>query len=323
MSNTRSINTQAKSKSELFTAPLIVLILYVGAMWVVGCDNQNKFDTISPAAVSDLNSIALNDSVVMLQWAAPGDDGYEGSASTYDIRYATNAERLSDSWNSCAAIDLVPVPAVAYSRDSTIVDKLTPSTTYHFGLKSSDENNNWSRISNITSSNTESSPLLVLSTTVITFSNDSTEVLIQIANGGARRINWTMDCDVTWLSVYPDSGIVGSEADSVWVRACLLGKDAGRYTGNIVVESTGAPSTVVEIEMNLSESCSFEMIPVPSGTFTMGSGDGACQIVHEVTLTNSFSIGKHEVTNQEYIKALQWAHDRGLVLKQASSESYF
>jgi formylglycine-generating enzyme required for sulfatase activity len=38
-----------------------------------------------------------------------------------------------------------------------------------------------------------------------------------------------------------------------------------------------------------------------------------------VTLTRDFYIGQHEVTNQEYMEALQWAYDRGCVTATTST----
>lgn len=52
------------------------------------------------------------------------------------------------------------------------------------------------------------------------------------------------------------------------------------------------------------------MAPVPAGSFTMGDGIGECGWdVREVTLAHDFLIGEFEVTNQEYVTALQWAVD--------------
>jgi formylglycine-generating enzyme required for sulfatase activity len=64
------------------------------------------------------------------------------------------------------------------------------------------------------------------------------------------------------------------------------------------------------------------MIRVPAGTFTMGdsaySSQYECEMdIHEVTLTRDFWIGQHEVTNQEYMEALQWAYDNGYVTVEA------
>ena len=66
-----------------------------------------------------------------------------------------------------------------------------------------------------------------------------------------------------------------------------------------------------------------DVLLVPAGTFTMGDGQegygGECE--HEVTLTRSFWLGQYEVTNQQYIEAVQWAYDRGFVTATSSSVS--
>lgn len=62
------------------------------------------------------------------------------------------------------------------------------------------------------------------------------------------------------------------------------------------------------------------MVAVPGGDFTMGDGvayGGLDQ--HRVTLTHDFYLGQHEVTNQEYAEALQWAYDRGFVTATTTS----
>jgi sulfatase modifying factor 1 len=64
-----------------------------------------------------------------------------------------------------------------------------------------------------------------------------------------------------------------------------------------------------------------EMVSVPAGAFLMGSADFQnAQPVHEVTLTNDFSIGKYEVTNQQYADALNYAMAKGYLDKDAISE---
>ena len=63
-----------------------------------------------------------------------------------------------------------------------------------------------------------------------------------------------------------------------------------------------------------------EMVTVPSGSFTMGDGVAYCgQREREVTLTEDFYLGQHEVTNAEYAEALQWAYDHGYVTATTSS----
>ena len=52
-----------------------------------------------------------------------------------------------------------------------------------------------------------------------------------------------------------------------------------------------------------------EWIFVPAGSFQMGHPSIAAP-VHEVTLTHDYYLSGTEITNGEYLKALQWAYDR-------------
>jgi len=64
-----------------------------------------------------------------------------------------------------------------------------------------------------------------------------------------------------------------------------------------------------------------EFIRIQAGTFQMGSTLGSTNElpVHTVTLTRDYELGTTEVTNQQYLEALQWAHDAGLVTATPTS----
>jgi formylglycine-generating enzyme required for sulfatase activity len=51
-----------------------------------------------------------------------------------------------------------------------------------------------------------------------------------------------------------------------------------------------------------------DMTLIPAGQFMMGQA-GVATPEHLVTLTNDFLLGRTEVTNQQYLEALQWAYD--------------
>ncbi len=62
------------------------------------------------------------------------------------------------------------------------------------------------------------------------------------------------------------------------------------------------------------------MVTVPAGLFTMGDGVAYCGIQeHQVTLTRDFYLSQHEVTNQEYLDAVQWAYTYGYVTVTTTS----
>jgi formylglycine-generating enzyme required for sulfatase activity len=50
----------------------------------------------------------------------------------------------------------------------------------------------------------------------------------------------------------------------------------------------------------VANSIGMHFVPIPAGTFTMGDGEYA----HKVTLTQSFHLGQHEVTQEQYEKVM-------------------
>lgn len=90
---------------------------------------------------------------VQLTWTAPGDDNMVGQAQSYSIRYSS--EPLSEAiWATAAEVENPPLPAVSGVTQSMVVPGLAPKTTYYFALKTTDEANNSSAISNIATATT-------------------------------------------------------------------------------------------------------------------------------------------------------------------------
>lgn len=90
-----------------------------------------------------------------LEWTAGGDDGTQGQATVYEMRYSTSAPGASDSltvlgwWNNATPATSLPAPKTSGSADSTRVTGLTPGATYYFVLRSRDDGYNTSPFSNI------------------------------------------------------------------------------------------------------------------------------------------------------------------------------
>ena len=100
-----------------------------------------------PAAVTDLRALAIGENTMMLTFTAAGDDGMDGQASVYDVRYRPS---------SFGAINWDPAPQFAVGRlpkpggepDTILVTGLDPQTNYRFAIKVGDESPNWSDESN-------------------------------------------------------------------------------------------------------------------------------------------------------------------------------
>jgi len=103
----------------------------------------------------------------------------------------------------------------------------------------------------------------------------------------------------------------------------LLGATAGRAEWRMRVHQG---ETVTEFVLSSVDSVTFynslvpSMVQVPAGVFTMGDGVAFCGVdEREVTLTRDFYLGQHEVTNREYLEAVQWAYDNGRVTATTST----
>ncbi|MBN2357667.1 Ig-like domain-containing protein, partial [candidate division KSB1 bacterium] len=97
-------------------------------------------DSSAPATVAWRQAQALGGQSALLQWEAVGDDGYNGRANLYELRYA--AFELT-SQNFTQGI-LVPIakPAASRTVESHTVTGLVPGLTYFFGIRAYDEMNN-------------------------------------------------------------------------------------------------------------------------------------------------------------------------------------
>jgi hypothetical protein len=105
-------------------------------------------DTTPPAAISDLAIGRITPASVILTWTAPGDDGANGTAHGYDLRYST-AGITELSFAGATPVSGLPTPAAAGTAETFTVTGLSAGVSYHFALKAADEVPNWSGISNV------------------------------------------------------------------------------------------------------------------------------------------------------------------------------
>ncbi|OGZ33670.1 MAG: hypothetical protein A2Y98_01920 [Candidatus Portnoybacteria bacterium RBG_19FT_COMBO_36_7] len=110
-------------------------------------------DTTAPSAINNLSVTNITQSSVTLAWSAPGDDGFSGTASSYDMRYSTSLI-TSVNWSSATQASGEPSPLAAGTTQSLTVSGLSSSTTYYFAIKTKDEVPNESALSNVTSATT-------------------------------------------------------------------------------------------------------------------------------------------------------------------------
>ena len=103
-------------------------------------------DLVVPAATSDLAAAAVTATTVTLTWTAAGDDGDEGTADRFDLR--VSREPITATNFAQAAPVAAPAPLEAGSTiEATVL--VAPGETLFFALRTFDEQNNGSEISNV------------------------------------------------------------------------------------------------------------------------------------------------------------------------------
>ena len=106
-------------------------------------------DGMAPSAINDLAAKDISTNTITLSWTAPGDDGNEGTANSYDLRYTTVALIISSAnFNNAIQVQDEPAPKIAGSSETFIVTGLNMGTTYYFAIKTKDEAGNISELSN-------------------------------------------------------------------------------------------------------------------------------------------------------------------------------
>ncbi|MFH1380103.1 MAG: FG-GAP-like repeat-containing protein, partial [bacterium] len=106
---------------------------------------NQEYISIPPGKITGFNAANNNSAVeheVDLSWTAPGDDGYYGDASYYELRYSTNPIiNWNDVSKSTAALNVeVPYPPASQgSVENTTITGLAAYTAYYFVVYAMDE----------------------------------------------------------------------------------------------------------------------------------------------------------------------------------------
>jgi len=132
-------------------------------------------DTIPPSAINDLMIATTTTSTITLVWTAPGNDATSGTAFAYDIRYSPTAI-TEENWSLAIQVPNKPAPLPAGQTQSFILANLLPNTPYFIAIKTLDEANNVSNLSNIANATTLSLPPTIAETDFYLLKQDKNEL---------------------------------------------------------------------------------------------------------------------------------------------------
>jgi len=169
----------------------------LAGLWVTGARvNAAKAmtgpDSIPPFPVADLNVSETASNWVSLAWTASGDDGADGTAQSYDIRYSVFP--LDDTnFDTATAVADPPDPGAAGQPESVTITGLDISTSYYFALKVRDEYGNTSLISNLATTTTLAAPTIAVSPgslAVSLITGEQQDHTVTISNVGAGVLDF-------------------------------------------------------------------------------------------------------------------------------------
>ena len=308
------------------------------ALAVVAADSSsNPEDHEPPADIVDLVSVAETTSTITIQWTAPGDDGHLGRAAQYDLRYSSY-EIDEANWVTAAPFALPP-PAISGTPETTSITDLEPQTTYYVALKTADDRENWSGLSNLCQATTLAvvpdaippAPVLDLAVTGATANSVSLrwtatgdDGLDGTASRYDLRYSQNFITDANWDAASRAGGEPLPAPPGSEETFTLIGLNpiTAYYIALRVRDDSNNRSTLSNVCVALTD---YDSPPPPppagfalslAGTFTMGSpenepGRGVDEIPHTVVLSRHCYVQTTEVTNQQYLELAQWAVDQG------------
>ncbi len=145
--------TDERNVSMFLRVAQVLLFVFLVILLLVSCDGSGSTssnDSTPPNRITNLIVMVVSDSEVTLRWSAPGDDERSGIASAYEILIGQDSLSVAHDSNSIVYLN-PPEPKHSGVIQHVDISDLFPDTSYWFGIRAIDNNDNISAISNIVS----------------------------------------------------------------------------------------------------------------------------------------------------------------------------
>jgi outer membrane protein assembly factor BamB len=115
---------------------------------ISNCASGKISDLVPPAAMTDLAVTTVTNVSLTLTWTAPGDNGNNGNAAGYTVKYSTTGLITDANWESATTYTQSWIPVKNGTTETHVVTGLMPHTQYWFAIKAFDETPNFGDVSN-------------------------------------------------------------------------------------------------------------------------------------------------------------------------------
>ncbi len=273
---------------------------YSGTSSFPGIDDDWRVlidEDVIPPTSSVLFAISSTESTVTLAFSP----AIEGAFLRYEL-WCSEDSLISDSDRLWTDVDDPLLSVITTSH--TTVTGLSSGTVWYFELRAVDQSGNISPPSNLVRKVTKGSELARISDLTASVVNESI------------HLTWTP----------PEFDAYGQSPIAIETyEVHSSGLPFFEPSSDTRIASTLSPEFSLPFS-GINTSGYFKVVPVgagpgfpaipetqfPSGTFDMGF-DEIEEPVHEVELTNAYFLGSFEITNQQFLAALNWALFRGYV----------
>jgi len=220
-------------------------------------------DDTPPAAIDDLVVDEVASNWVVLRWTATGDDGVNGQASRYELRYASTPITVA-TFPTATLLETPPDPAPVGTVETAVVPGLDLDSPYYFAMKAYDE---WgaygvpgqvSPLSNVALATTLGQPQIGVTVTELVAQVSQhgyrNEALI-LGNEGAGLLDFRIEPFVGchWIEATPDTGSVPAGfARKVAVTIQAMGLACGEHSGGITITCNDPVLPRLEIPVYLT-----------------------------------------------------------------------
>jgi hypothetical protein len=230
-------------------------------------------DTTPPSAIQDLETSNTTQTSIDLSWTAPGNDGNIGTAAYYDIRYSS-AQITESNWANAHKLTGEPVPGTAGTKEQYAAVGLAHSSTYYFAIKTGDQANNISALSNVVSATTQT-PTLSVSLAATEESSyaplKDVDLTASVSGTATGNINYIFYCnrsdDGTNITTPYDAKFDNLSATTKTADNLCNYDTPGTYSAKVIVQRSGlsaqnraiitvseAPDTTAPVISNISVS---------------------------------------------------------------------
>lgn len=230
---------------------------------LLGTGRLNAFKALqaddgnAPEAITDLAASGVGITHVTLTWTSPVDSA-NGSASVYDLRYATSP--ITEANFSTATPVDVPAPSPAGTTESFTVSGLQGGVTYYFAIKSADFFGNFSSLSNVVEQATNFPPVVSVDPPALEANletAETTSLTLNISNDGLGELTFAFDSLEASIFATPAPASGSVPAGSTLGVSVLIDANnllAGTYHQNLLLSNNDpeAPYLTIPVTLNVT-----------------------------------------------------------------------